>query len=148
MKAEHFPSLLEIEKECFPIRLLREDFLRSAGQGLSFTAAAGGDTLGYLLAEKVLDECHIIRIAVREGMREKGIGKGMMEKLFEEAKTKGIKKYYLEVRASNSAARGFYRKMGFAEAYTRKKYYADNNEDAVFMEKIQGTCPDLSGRFR
>jgi len=135
METGDIPSLLDIEKESFPIRLSRDDFLKGVGQGLSFAAKADESIVGFLLAEKVLDECHIIRIAVRVGMREKGIGKGMMKRLFEEAKAKGIKKYYLEVRASNLPAREFYKKVGFRDMYVRKKYYADNNEDAIFMER-------------
>lgn len=136
MAAGDIPSVLQIEVNCFPEPLKEQDFIAGAGEGLSFVARAGGVVEGYILCSKVLDECHVIRIAVREGMREKGIGKRMMEKLFEEAK--GINKFYLEVRASNLAAGKFYKKMGFTESYVRKKYYSDNGEDAVFMEKVAG----------
>jgi ribosomal-protein-alanine N-acetyltransferase len=39
----------------------------------------------------------------------------------------------LEVRASNAAARALYREYGFYEVGERKRYYADNREDAVIM---------------
>ena len=41
----------------------------------------------------------------------------------------------LEVRQSNIAAQGLYRKYGFEEIGVRKRYYSDNNEDAVIMTK-------------
>jgi ribosomal-protein-alanine N-acetyltransferase len=44
----------------------------------------------------------------------------------------------LEVRASNDGAQRLYDKYGFARLGLRKRYYTDNNEDAVIM-----TTPDL-----
>ena len=45
----------------------------------------------------------------------------------------------LEVRASNDDAQALYEKYGFARVGLRKRYYTDNNEDAVIM-----TTPDLA----
>jgi ribosomal-protein-alanine N-acetyltransferase len=39
----------------------------------------------------------------------------------------------LEVRVTNSAAQALYRKYGFTAHGTRKRYYSDNNEDALIM---------------
>ena len=39
----------------------------------------------------------------------------------------------LEVRRSNDPAIGLYRKHGFSVFGVRKKYYADNDEDAIEM---------------
>ena len=39
----------------------------------------------------------------------------------------------LEVRESNEAARALYRRYGFYEVGRRKRYYADNHEDAIIM---------------
>jgi ribosomal-protein-alanine N-acetyltransferase len=38
---------------------------------------------------------------------------------------------FLEVRESNEAARGLYRKMGFEATGLRKSYYSDPAEDAI-----------------
>jgi ribosomal-protein-alanine N-acetyltransferase len=45
----------------------------------------------------------------------------------------------LEVRVSNEPARALYAAYGFYEVGLRKRYYADNHEDAVIMttEDIQ-----------
>lgn len=40
---------------------------------------------------------------------------------------------YLEVRASNSRAIGFYKKLGFTETGVRKSYYKNPTEDAILM---------------
>ena len=39
----------------------------------------------------------------------------------------------LEVRRSNAAAQGLYRKLGFVDVGWRKRYYEDNGEDALLM---------------
>ena len=41
---------------------------------------------------------------------------------------------FLEVRASNCAARALYEKLGFREIYVRRRYYG-NGENAVIMRK-------------
>jgi ribosomal-protein-alanine N-acetyltransferase len=45
----------------------------------------------------------------------------------------GILEIILEVRASNAAALGLYRLLGFAETGRRPRYYHDPVEDAVLM---------------
>ena len=44
-----------------------------------------------------------------------------------------IKYLTLEVRVSNKAAIGLYKKYGFTSFGIRKKYYQDNDEDAMIM---------------
>ena len=46
---------------------------------------------------------------------------------------KKIKYITLEVRASNEKAKRLYEKFGFKSLGVRKKYYQDNNEDAIIM---------------
>jgi ribosomal-protein-alanine N-acetyltransferase len=41
----------------------------------------------------------------------------------------------LEVRASNEAAQALYRKLGFHDVGRRPRYYGDNGEDAVLMDR-------------
>jgi [ribosomal protein S18]-alanine N-acetyltransferase len=45
----------------------------------------------------------------------------------------GAKSIELEVRESNVAALGLYRRLGFIEQDKRKRYYKDPEEDAVLM---------------
>jgi hypothetical protein len=50
-----------------------------------------------------------------------------------EAIKSGAANATLEVRKSNHAARALYRKYGFNDIGIRRRYYADNREDAVIM---------------
>lgn len=81
---------------------------------------------------KILDEADINNIAVKKEYRGMGFGKMLMNALIEDAKAQNVKAMTLEVRVSNQSAISLYKKLGFKEAGTRKKYYPDN-EDALIM---------------
>lgn len=81
----------------------------------------------------VMDEAHIVIIGNRPGDRRKGIGELLLIAAIEAATAKGSRVVTLEVRGSNEVARALYHKYGFREVGVRKRYYADNNEDAVIM---------------
>jgi ribosomal-protein-alanine N-acetyltransferase len=53
--------------------------------------------------------------------------------MMELAKSLGGAQMTLEVRPSNQVARNLYAKLGFKEHGRRKRYYSDNNEDALIM---------------
>jgi len=61
------------------------------------------------------------------------IGERMLQRLFEIAETMGAQWLTLEVRVSNIAAQRLYQKYGFRQAGVRRRYYSDNNEDALIM---------------
>jgi ribosomal-protein-alanine N-acetyltransferase len=73
-------------------------------------------------------------IVVDKEQRRAGIGSSLLKKVFEEAQTDGVKRVMLEVRESNLPAINLYRKFGFKDLSTRKKYYQDG-ENALVMEK-------------
>ena len=81
----------------------------------------------------VLDEAHVVIIGIRPHDRRKGLGELLLISALEAAMKHGSRVVTLEVRSSNEAARALYRKYGFQEVGVRKRYYADNNEDAVIM---------------
>ena len=66
-----------------------------------------------------VDEWHLDGIAVKEGMRGRGIGTGLVRALEGEARKKGIKKLSLEVVDSNPRAKALYERLGFVEAGRR-----------------------------
>jgi [ribosomal protein S18]-alanine N-acetyltransferase len=45
----------------------------------------------------------------------------------------GAQSSFLEVRESNLAAQDLYRKFGYEETGRRRRYYKDNDEDAILM---------------
>lgn len=87
----------------------------------------------------LVDEAHIVTIAVRPDRRRQGIGELLLTAALDAARLAGMDTVTLEYRVSNTAARRLYEKYGFTKVGVRARYYSDNNEDAVLM-----TTPSLS----
>jgi ribosomal-protein-alanine N-acetyltransferase len=81
----------------------------------------------------VIDELHIATIATHPEFRRQGIGTLILKYALKDAVTGGVRRAFLEVRASNEAALDMYRKFGFEISGRRTKYYKDNGEDAILM---------------
>ena len=91
------------------------------------------EIIGYGGIWYIVGEGHITNIAIHSDFRKKGYGKLLVEAIINNAKNESIKSMTLEVRRSNIAAISLYKKFGFYEFGVRKKYYSDNNEDAIIM---------------
>ena len=81
----------------------------------------------------MVDEAHITTIAMHPDYRRLGLGEYMLVSLIDIAYSIGAKWVTLEVRVSNHSAQNLYRKYGFREAGLRRRYYSDNQEDALIM---------------
>ena len=68
-------------------------------------------------------QAHLSLLAVRPSHRRRGIGRRMMAWLEESALVAGIATVNLELRVNNSAARDFYRALGFKDAAYIPGYY-------------------------
>ena len=79
------------------------------------------------------DEAHVTTIGVEPSFRGRGLGELLLVAMFDEALRRAANWLTLEVRVSNEPAQTLYRKYGFAVQGTRKRYYSDNNEDALIM---------------
>ena len=88
---------------------------------------------GYIIAEHVLDQAELHRIAMIPFIRKMGIGTLLFHEFRRRYQEIGVDTIYLEVRESNEAAYQFYLKNGFEEYGRRAKYYKDPIEDAILM---------------
>ena len=88
---------------------------------------------GYAGLWLMVDEAHVTTIGVRPQFRGRGYGELLLVTLIEAALDIHARWLTLEVRVSNETAQNLYRKYGFQDAGTRKRYYSDNNEDALIM---------------
>jgi ribosomal-protein-alanine N-acetyltransferase len=90
----------------------------------------------------ILDEGHISTLAVHPDWRGRTLGQTMLVALIDAAALAGASEATLEVRVSNVVAQALYRKYGFRQVGVRKRYYRDNNEDALIMTTpTMGTDP-------
>jgi ribosomal-protein-alanine N-acetyltransferase len=89
--------------------------------------------IGYVGMWLMLDQAHIVAIAVRERYRRQGLGELLLVKAIDEAIDAGMESITLEVRRSNLGAQALYEKYRFLKVGVRARYYSDNHEDAIIM---------------
>ncbi len=92
-----------------------------------------GEALGFAVAALAKPEAELESIAVAAPAQRCGLGRRLVAALAEELLHAGVGEVFLEVRASNRAALGFYAALGLTEIGRRARYYADPEEDAVLM---------------
>jgi ribosomal-protein-alanine N-acetyltransferase len=89
--------------------------------------------VGYLGYRVVLDEMHVILIAVAPAWRQRGIARQMMCQAMDQARAAGCMRATLEVRVSNIPAQQLYYSLRFAPVGARPKYYMRPTEDALIL---------------
>ncbi|MBV9791294.1 MAG: ribosomal protein S18-alanine N-acetyltransferase [Chloroflexi bacterium] len=95
-----------------------------------------------------VDEAHITTIASAPEVRGKGIGELLLNGLIDLGLELGARFMTLEVRVSNEVAQNLYLKYGFEARGTRRRYYTDNNEDALVMWTGEITAAEYQTRLR
>lgn len=139
MKLEDLNEVLEIEVLAFATPWSRNSFLYELlenERAIYLTAKNEYDQImGYVGMWTVFDEGHITNLATHPQYRRQGVAYKLMNELFAVSKEKGVRYLTLEVRRTNSSAQELYQKMGFVHMGVRRKYYLDNNEDALIMWK-------------
>jgi len=136
MGLEHLDGVMIVENLSFTIPWSKESFIEEItnNQFAIYIVTVENDVvIGYVGMWKIFDEGHITNVAVHPEFRNNGVGSGLITELLNIAKEQGINALTLEVRRSNIVAQRLYEKFGFREAGVRKRYYADNHEDAVIM---------------
>lgn len=149
MTAADIDEVLEIERLCFPTPWSREAFRIEIEQNRCahyFVAVCQDKIVGYGGMWVIIDEAHITNVAVHPSYRGRGIGEAIMRSLIEAAISLGAVRMTLEVRVSNKIAQNLYEKLGFRAVGIRKRYYSNNDEDALIMwnEHIRDFARDLA----
>lgn len=94
-----------------------------------------GRLLGFAFVQRILDEAHLLDIAIDPALRGQGHGRELLRRLMDEVMVAGISIWFLEVRVSNTAAITLYQTLGYNELSIRRNYYKDagGSEDALLM---------------
>jgi len=136
---DNFPvyaeQILEIERASFPSPWSLNAFRAETEKSIShlWVLSSDGRVSGYICFWILESEIQLINIAVHPERRRSHLGQFLLERMIQEGVSKGVRKIWLEVRRSNSAARNLYSRIGFTEIGIRPKYYSETNEDAVMM---------------
>lgn len=81
-----------------------------------------GRPSGFVLTRHAADEEELLLIAVLPEFRGQGFGQELIERLFVQAKRRGVARIFLEMRRGNPAET-LYRKAGFEPIGQRPNYY-------------------------
>ena len=94
----------------------------------------GATLVGFASARLLVDEAHVVRLAVQDARRRQGIGRRLLDELVGWAEEVGAAALVLEARAANTAALGLYAEAGFTVDGRRPRYYPDG-EDALLLRR-------------
>ncbi len=135
------PKLMALERACFEdawtTEMMKNEFTRDGFCG--GLAEEDGETVGYVCGYTLFEDGELLKIAVLQACRGKGIGGLLLDAFTENAKGQGAERIFLEVRISNEPALGLYISRDFERTRIRKRYYPDG-EDAVEMKRE--LCPE------
>lgn len=128
-------DICEIENNSFTTPWSKksfEDELKNIN-AFYFVATKEEKGIGYVGGWIVADQYDINNIAVLPCFRQCGIASALLKRLIDFCKEKKLTQITLEVRESNAPAKALYKRFGFKEIGSRKKYYSDTGEDAIIM---------------
>ena len=148
MTLEDLEAVREIEKASFSDAWAREAFIREITQNKCaryIVLSLDQRVVAYAGMWLVIDEAHVMSIAVHPDHRGQGYGERITRALMRLAAQTGMTWMTLEVRRSNHIAQALYRKVGFADVGYRKRYYENNHEDALIMACEQLPGPESAG---
>jgi ribosomal-protein-alanine N-acetyltransferase len=135
------PAVVELDQISFSLPWPERSFrFEVSGNSASrcWVAEADGHVVGMIVAWLFVDEVHIATIATYPDFRRQGIAQKLLAHTLRYTMDEGAVTSFLEVRESNLAAQEMYHKFGYENSGRRKRYYKDNDEDAILMtlEKI------------
>lgn len=127
--------ILEIEKKSFRNPFTRNLFEMEFRLEIAHLQVArlAGEVVGYIDFWHLTDEIHLINIAVHPDVRRQGVATALLNFMIGYADQHQVRQITLDVRVSNEAAIALYRRYRFETLSVRKRYYQDNDEDALVM---------------
>jgi ribosomal-protein-alanine N-acetyltransferase len=135
MKICFLPEILRIELASFTMPWPEAQFYNEINKprSLSKVAIIDNKIVGYICVEQIIDESHILNLAVHPEYRGLNIASTLINYMINYLRDNNCRFIFLEVRNSNEIAKKMYRKFEFKVLGTRKKYYISPVEDAVVM---------------
>ena len=135
MKVEDLPEIVAIETASFETPWSETLFYNEICKAIAVSRVAriNGRVAGYLCANMIIDEGHILNLAVHPDHRRFGVASRLLKHMIDDMRARDCRSIFLEVRASNENALKMYERFGFTLLGTRKAYYVSPVEDAVVM---------------
>lgn len=135
MKTTDLSDVVAIEMASFTMPWSEALFLNEIQNSLSVSKVArtGGKIVGYICISQVIDEGHVLTLAVHPEFRNSGIATALVQHAIDLLKANDCRHVFIETRVSNEKARKLYECFSFKVIGIRKDYYIMPLEDAVIM---------------
>jgi ribosomal-protein-alanine N-acetyltransferase len=136
MTLEDIPAIVQLDQVSFSLPWPERSFrfeVTDNPASRCWVAEIDRRIAGMVVAWLFVNEVHIATIATHPDFRRMGIGSRLLSHTLLQALEEGARSSFLEVRESNLAAQEMYRRFGYEEAGRRRRYYRDNDEDAILM---------------
>ena len=141
MKIDDIPAVMQIDRLSFPVPWTERNYRYELTENHASRMMVCEEVLpngrpvimGYIGSWLIVDEVHISTLAVHPSFRQQRIAEMLLRTLLTYTAREGGSLATLEVRCSNQAALGLYKKLGFEVVGVRRGYYRDNREDAFLM---------------
>jgi ribosomal-protein-alanine N-acetyltransferase len=136
MTLDDIPAVINLDQKSFSLPWPERSFrfeVTDNPASRCWVAELDGKVVGMIVVWLLVDEAHIATLATHPDFRRQGVAKRLLSHALLHLIEEGAQSSFLEVRESNLAAREMYRKFGYEEAGRRRRYYRDNDEDAILM---------------
>jgi ribosomal-protein-alanine N-acetyltransferase len=138
MQVADLDEVLALEQSVYPHPWSMANFVDSLNSRYEAWVLRDRDgyLLGYFLLMAIVDEAHLLNVAVSAEKQGQGLGRFLLNQSVACARGLGMTSVLLEVRPSNTRALEIYERYGFKQIGRRKGYYPAANqqrEDAIVM---------------
>jgi ribosomal-protein-alanine N-acetyltransferase len=138
MREADLADVLALEESVYPHPWSMGNFADSLSSNYEAWVLRDQDgyLLGYFLLMAIVDEAHLLNVAVSAEKQGQGLGRFLLNQAVACARGLGMESVLLEVRPSNTRALEIYERYGFKHIGRRKGYYPAANqqrEDAIVM---------------
>lgn len=145
MTPEDLPTVSALDRVCLPPGWSPEVFRAQLASSAGWFRVAEDPEAGivaYVGGTMILDEAHLGTLGVHPAYRRRGLGGELVRAFLAEGTARGCRRFTLEVREGNRAAQALYARLGFQPVSRRRRYYPDNDEDAlVLWLEVEGPSP-------
>lgn len=136
MTVEDIPAVIELDQKSFSLPWPERSFrfeLTDNPASRCWVAEVDRKVVAMIVVWLLVDEAHVATVATDPDFRRQGIAKKLLSHTLRRLMDEGARSSFLEVRESNIAAQEMYRKFGYVKIGRRRRYYRDNDEDAILM---------------